>query len=73
MGKKDALNKALKIIADENANLPERLSYIRIFSEIDQPDAIPVLLNLVETNSSSAAIKQASLLALQHTIMMKQE
>lgn len=65
MGKKDALSRALKIIADENANLPERLSYIRIFSEINQPDAIPVLLNLVETNSSSAAIKQASLLALQ--------
>lgn len=66
MGRKDALNKALQIIADENAELPERLSYIRIFSEINQPAAIPVLLNLVESSSSSAAIKQASLLALQN-------
>lgn len=66
MGRKDALNKALQIIADENAGLPERLSYIRIFSEINQPGAIPVLLNLVETSSSSTSIKQASLLALQN-------
>ena len=66
MGSKNALNKALQIIADENARVPERLSYIRIFSEINQTAAIPVLLNLVETSSSSPALKQASLLALQN-------
>ena len=65
MGKKEALHKALQIIGDENAELPERLSYIRIFSEISQPAVIPVLLKLVET-STSAAIRQASLLALQN-------
>ena len=64
-GKKEALDKAIKIIGNENANLPERLSYIRIFSEIDRPVVIPVLLELVETNASSASIKQAALLALQ--------
>jgi putative heme-binding domain-containing protein len=44
--------------------LPERLTYIRIFSEISQPGAVPVLLQLVESSSSSG-IKQAALLALQ--------
>jgi putative membrane-bound dehydrogenase-like protein len=65
-GKKEAVKKALEIVGDENAKLPERLSYIRIFSEINQPEAVPVLLQLVETTSSSSAIKQAALLALQN-------
>ena len=65
-GKKEAVTRALEIIKDKNAALPERLTYIRIFSEINQPNAVPVLLGLVETNSSSSAIKQASLLALQN-------
>jgi putative membrane-bound dehydrogenase-like protein len=63
-GKKDAVKKVLEIVKDENANLPERLTYIRIFSEISQPGAVPVLLQLVESSSSSG-IKQAALLALQ--------
>jgi putative heme-binding domain-containing protein len=65
-GKKEAVTRALEITKDENAALPERLTYIRIFSEINQPGAVPVLLGLVETSSSSSAIKQAALLALQN-------
>jgi putative membrane-bound dehydrogenase-like protein len=64
-GKKEAVKKVLEIISDQNASLPERLTYIRIFSEINQPEVIPVLLQLVETSSSSA-IKQAALHALQN-------
>ena len=64
-GKKEAVKKVLEIISDQNASLPERLTYIRIFSEINQPEAIAVLLQLVESSSSSA-IKQAALHALQN-------
>jgi len=64
-GKKQAVKKVLEIISDQNASLPERLTYIRIFSEINQPEAIAVLLQLVESSSSSA-IKQAALHALQN-------
>jgi putative membrane-bound dehydrogenase-like protein len=63
-GKKDAVKKVLEIVKDENANLPERLTYIRIFSEINRPEAVPVLLQLLESSSSSG-IRQAALLALQ--------
>lgn len=64
-GKKEAVAKVLSVISDENASVPQRLSYIKLFSEIDQPDVIPVLIELTETSSSSAAIKQSALLTLQ--------
>ena len=64
-GNKDAVTKVLAIVKDEKANLPERLTYIRIFSEVNQPAAVPVLIELVESSSSSG-IKQAALLALQN-------
>lgn len=63
-GQHEALTKALEIIADNQAEIGERLSYIRIFGEINQPASIPVLLKLMERNQSSGAIKQASLEAL---------
>lgn len=66
IGEKEAVDKALAIIQNNNADAGQRLSYIRIFSEINQPGAIPVLLNIVETSSSSPAYKQAALFALQN-------
>lgn len=63
-GKKEAVEKALGIVKDESAALAERLTYIRIFSEIGQPESVPVLLHLAQS-SSSLAVKQAALLALQ--------
>jgi putative heme-binding domain-containing protein len=62
-GEKDATKKALSIIADPNAQLAQRLTYIRIFGEIDEPASVPVLLKLI--GNSSPAIQQAALLALQ--------
>lgn len=64
-GSKDAVDKALAVIADNNAKPGERLSYIRILGEVNQPQTVPVLLQLVEGSTSSVAIKQAALLALQ--------
>lgn len=63
-GQQDAIEKAFKTIADNNTVLGERLSLIRIFGEINRPEAIPVLLKLVESSKSSGAVKQACLKAL---------
>jgi putative heme-binding domain-containing protein len=63
-GDDDAAKKALNVIADRNAQLAQRLSYIKIFGEIDEPKSVPVLLSLIG-NGSSPAIQQAALVALQ--------
>lgn len=64
-GEKQAVSRALSIISDTRAALGERLSYIYVFGEVNVPQSIPVLLSLVESNQSSAALRQASLQALQ--------
>ena len=64
-GDAEAVEKALAIIANSNAPLVQRLSYIKILGEINQPKAVPVLLSAVESGRSSPAIRQAGLLALQ--------
>lgn len=64
-GQKEALDKVLSIISDKNTNVGERLSYIRILGEVNKPEAVSVLLDLVESSQSSGAIQQAALLALQ--------
>jgi putative heme-binding domain-containing protein len=63
-GQREAITNALKILADHQADVGERLMYIRIFGEINQPESVPVLLKLVESRKSSDAIRQASLKAL---------
>lgn len=63
-GQAQAIARALKIIADDESEIGVRLSYIRMFGEINQPQSVPVLLGLMESNKSSGAIKQASLEAL---------
>lgn len=64
-GNKTAVDKALKIIPDSRAALAERLAYVRIFGEINEPASVPVLLALIENNQSSAALKQTALQSLQ--------
>lgn len=63
-GQQKEVVKALELIADDQADIGERLTYIRIFGEITQAECVPVLLKLVESSRSSGAIKQASLEAL---------
>jgi putative heme-binding domain-containing protein len=55
----------LQTIGDNNARLSERLNYIRILGEVAEPEAMPALLDVVE-GSSSGALKQGALLALQN-------
>jgi len=61
-----ALSKALVVIADPNANRLERLSYIKTLGEIDQPQAVPVLLKIAANNNNPVAIRLACFQALQH-------
>ena len=64
-GDPKAINKALDIIADENANPDNRLSYINIMGQTDLSKSVPVLLKVVESSKSSGALKQTALHALQ--------
>lgn len=64
-GQNQAVEQALAIIADDQAEIGERLSYIRIMGEINQPKSVPPLLNIVESSQSSGALRQAALQALQ--------
>lgn len=64
-GDSEAIERAIQIIADRNAPIGERLAYIKIFGEINEPKSVAPLLAVVENNQSSAALKQAALQALQ--------
>lgn len=64
-GDKSAETRALEIIADPGAPVGERLAYVRILGEIDCPEGVPVLLKVMESGRSSAALKTAALRSLQ--------
>ncbi|WP_276359420.1 c-type cytochrome [Daejeonella sp. H1SJ63] len=64
-GNTAAVKEALGIIADENADLQHRLSYIRVMGQTTQPESVPVLLKIVESAKSTGAMKQIALQALQ--------
>ncbi|HEX8040781.1 MAG TPA: c-type cytochrome, partial [Chryseosolibacter sp.] len=64
-GNSKATSQAVKIVGDANAPLSERLTYIRLFGEISEPACVPQLLAIVESNQSSAALRQDALQALQ--------
>jgi putative heme-binding domain-containing protein len=66
MQKPDAIQKALKVVADQNAAVASRLLYIRLFGELDIPASVEVLLRLVESNTSSPSVKIASILSLEN-------
>jgi putative heme-binding domain-containing protein len=59
-----AVEKALAVIADDKADNNERLQYIQIFGEIQQPRCVPALLAIVE-RSRDDALRMAALTALQ--------
>jgi putative heme-binding domain-containing protein len=61
-----AITEALRIIADVSANRLERLSYIKIFGEINEPECIPVLLKIATGHNYAVAVRLASLASLQH-------
>ena len=62
LGKEEAIDQALKFIADEKSDRPKRLSYMEVLGEVKPARAVPVLVNLM--GSSSIAIKRGALQAL---------
>lgn len=62
LGQAEAITSALATIRDEAADLPTRFALIETFGQIDVPQAVPVLLNLLR--SPSSGIKKAALQAL---------
>ena len=64
-GNQKSVTKALSIILDEKADFDQRLSYIILMGQTNQPESVPVLLEIVESSKSTAAMKEAALQALQ--------
>jgi putative membrane-bound dehydrogenase-like protein len=62
LGKQEAIDQALKFIADEGADRPKRLSYIAVLGEVKASKVSPVLINLL--GAPSIAIKRAALQSL---------
>src|SRR5690606_36640831 len=60
-GEGKALAESLEIIADDQADIGLRLSYIQVMGEINEPSSVPVLLQVVENGQSSAALRQTAL------------
>ena len=63
LGDKGAVDQALKTINDDQADLATRLTYLEILGQIDQPNAVPVLLKLLSRKGSNN-IKRVALQAL---------
>lgn len=63
-GDSKSVDAAIKIVGDNTAAMSERLSYIEILGQINQPKVVSPLTRLLR--SSDSAIKLASLKALQN-------
>ena len=60
----EAIAKVVKIIADPDHPLPEKLTYIRIMGEISLPGTVDALLNVVESRKSDAVLIKSALSSL---------
>lgn len=63
-GRPEAVEKALAALRNDKADVQERLQYVQILGEVRQPQALPVLLGLVQ-RSADDALRIAALTALQ--------
>ncbi len=68
-GDEKSVRQAMDIIANRELPIAERLGYIRVMGEINQPAAVPGLLNIVESNTkestrAAGALRIAALEAL---------
>jgi putative heme-binding domain-containing protein len=63
-GEKAAVEEALTMIADDNADAAKRQQLVAIFGTINQPSCVPVLLKIVAV-SRNDGLKSAALAALQ--------
>lgn len=64
-GNREAISNAIEIIADDNASIDHRLSYIKLMGETDQPGSVSALLKVVASNRSVPALRDAAIYALQ--------
>jgi putative membrane-bound dehydrogenase-like protein len=64
IGLADAVDRALKLVADEKGDRKQRVACIRIFGEVDQPRCVPVLLRVLRA-SRLGPVRQEVLGALQ--------
>ena len=59
----EAIAAALKVAADEQANIDERLLCVRLFGEVKLPESVPSLLKLIAA-AKSAELRKAALTSL---------
>ncbi len=60
----EAVERALAVLANDKADVSERLQYVQIFGEVQQPRCVPVLLDLVQ-RSADDTLRMTALTALQ--------
>ena len=63
-GNPEAVASAVAAVQDSSANSADRLQFIEIFGEVRRPEFLPVLLNVVQ-NESSSELVSAALTAMQ--------
>ena len=62
-GDKEALKKAISIVASSNSNPIERLELAKLFGEVNDPSVVPTLLKLLSLDQQSA-LKRVALQSL---------
>ena len=62
-GRATAIDEALQTLADSQADKSKQLQYVQVLGEVDQPRAVPALLELA-TKSPDGALQTAALRAL---------
>ncbi len=65
-GNREAIDQALKVVANPQDKISERLACIKALGEVKEPRAVPVLLSVVVSRQSSGALQQAILQSLRH-------
>jgi putative heme-binding domain-containing protein len=63
-GQIEAVDEALRDLADPKADASRRLQYARLFGEVDQPRSVPILLELAR-ESTDNALRASALSSLQ--------
>lgn len=58
-----AIKDALVVIANQKADVTERLNYVRVFGEVRQPDALAVLLAIADS-AEPVPLRKAALISL---------
>ncbi len=63
-GKPEAVEKALAVVANDGADGSERLQYVTIFGQVNQPRCVPILLKILSATRDDG-LRLATLTALQ--------